>query len=379
VVTATVRAESGRTQTIAAGYLVGCDGAHIRVRKLLDLPFTGQPYPWDFLLADTEIDWRGRADEVHVFSRPSGLPLACIPITAQLWRLSLPMPQGDAPCEPTLDGIQQLVDERSPWPITVSTPETLTTFRCQVRSTSTYRRGRALLAGDAAHIQSPVGGQGMNTGMLDAANLSWKLALVLESRATDWLLDTYGQERRPAAAEVLAFSDRMVAMATMRSVKRAIHRPLLHAYRLPAAQRHMAQRLSQVSTVYQDGCLAKGRRKGRRPRLGARCPNIEVITADDGDVKDTLFGVLRHGRHVLVVPTTSRAESRTDAAFSRYSGLVEVVSGDVPRWTGVTLVRPDGHIAGFGRLNDLSGIRSYFQTYATAGRGVERREQQNVH
>ena len=166
---------------------MGCDGAHSRVRKRLELPFDGQPFPWTFLLADAEIEWRARQDEVHVFSHPTGLPLACIPISPRLWRLSLPMPEGWHSSTPTLDEVQQLVDERSPWPITVSVPETLTTFRCQVRSTPTYRRGRVLIAGDAAHIQSPAGAQGMNTGMLDAANLAWKLALVVNGRADDEL------------------------------------------------------------------------------------------------------------------------------------------------------------------------------------------------
>jgi 2-polyprenyl-6-methoxyphenol hydroxylase-like FAD-dependent oxidoreductase len=362
VVTATVQDESGRSRTISAGFLVGCDGAHSRVRKLLDLTFAGQPYPWEFWLADAEIDWHGRADEVHVFSRPNGLPLACIPITSRLWRLSLPMPEGVSSSGPTLDEIQQLVDQRSPWPIAVSTPETLTTFRCQIRSTSTYRRGRALLAGDAAHIQSPVGGQGMNTGMLDAANLSWKLALVVAGRATDSLLDTYGQERIPAAAQVLAFSDRMVGIATMRSWKRAMHRLAMPAYRLPAAQRRMAERLSQVSTRYRDGCLVHGGGDGRRPGSGARCPNIDVVTAD-GD--NTLYGALRHGRHVLVIPAGMRAATLDTVGLSGYGDLIEVVWADATGWADFALVRPDAHFAAFGRRDEMSDIRAYLATYGS--------------
>ena len=327
------------------------------------LSFAGQPYPWEFWLADAEIDWRGRSDEVHVFSRPNGLPLACIPITSRLWRLSLPMPEGAKSSAPTLEEIQRLVDQRSPWPITVSTPETLTTFRCHIRSTSTYRRGRALLAGDAAHIQSPVGGQGMNTGMLDAANLSWKLALVLAARADDSLLDTYGEERIPAAAGVLAFSDRMVSIATMRSWKGAVHRLGMPAYRLPVAQRRMAERLSQVSTEYRGGRLAHGGATGRWPgslRPGARCPDIPV-TADDG--RGTLYGALRHGRHVLVMPAGTRPAALGTLGLARYADIVDAVSGEVAQWSGFALVRPDGHLAAFGRRDDLSDIRRYLAIY----------------
>ena len=94
----------------------------------------------------------------------------------------------------------------------VSDPETLTTFRCQIRSTSVYRRGRILLAGDAVHIHSPAGGQGMNTGILDATNLAWKLALVVSGRAPDALLDSYGTERAPVAAQVLGFTQSIVPL-----------------------------------------------------------------------------------------------------------------------------------------------------------------------
>ena len=365
VVSATVRDLLGRSRTVSAGFLVGCDGAHSRVRRLLELSFAGQPYPWEFWLADAEIDWRGRSDEVHVFSRRNGLPLACIPITSRLWRLSLPMPEGVCAGAPTLGEIQRLVDQRSPWPITVSTPETLTTFRCQIRSTSTYRRGRALLAGDAAHIQSPVGGQGMNTGMLDAANLSWKLALVVTGRADDSLLDIYGQERIPAAAAVLAFSDRMVSIATMRSWKGALHRLTMPAYRLPMAQRLMAERLSQVSTEYRGGRLAQGGTPGRRPgslRPGARCPNIPV-TADDGS--GTLYSALRDGRHVLVMPAGTRPAALGTVGLARYVDILDVVSSDAAQWCGFALVRPDGHIAAFGRRDDLSDIRAYLAIYGS--------------
>jgi 2-polyprenyl-6-methoxyphenol hydroxylase-like FAD-dependent oxidoreductase len=103
---------------------------------------------------------------------------------------------------PSCEEIQDLVDQRAPRRVVVSDPGWMAGLRCQLRSVTTYRRGRVLLAGDAAHIHSPAGGQGMNTGMTDANNLAWKLALVAGG-APDGLLDTYGQERRPVASNVL--------------------------------------------------------------------------------------------------------------------------------------------------------------------------------
>ncbi len=189
-VSARVRDVTGCEHLIGAAFVVGCDGAHSRVRHLLDAPFTGQPYPWDGLLADAHLDWPGSPTEVHVFTRPDGLPMVCVPITPTMWRISLPTPGDRAGAPPTLAEIQALVDERGPGVMRVHDPETLATFRCQVRSTSVYRRGRILLAGDAVHIHSPAGGQGMNTGILDATNLAWKLNLVASGRAPESLLDS---------------------------------------------------------------------------------------------------------------------------------------------------------------------------------------------
>ncbi len=113
---------TGREQWIRAGYVVGCDGAHSRVRHLLGVPFTGQRYPWDWLLADTRLDWPGTPTEVHVFTRPEGLPMACVPITPDLWRVSLPTPGDRSGAAPTLDEIQALVDERGRAPCASTIP-----------------------------------------------------------------------------------------------------------------------------------------------------------------------------------------------------------------------------------------------------------------
>jgi 2-polyprenyl-6-methoxyphenol hydroxylase-like FAD-dependent oxidoreductase len=240
------------------------------VRHLLAVPFLGQPYAWDWLLADARLDWCGRPDEVHVFTRPDGLPLLCVPITAHLWRLSLPTP-GDRGGTPlTLQEIQALVDERGPGRIAVSDPETLTCFRCQIRSTPAYRRVRVLLAGDALHIHSPAGGPGMNTGMLDATNLAWKLALVVGGRASGTLLDSYGQERGPVAARVLGFTQSMVQFGTTaRSLKRTLRDASLPVFRVPSVQRRLAGRMSQGAVSYPDKPAHPRRQRDRRAEAGS--------------------------------------------------------------------------------------------------------------
>ena len=182
-VDATLRDPEGRETEIRAGYVVGCDGAHSRVRRELGLAFAGQPYAGDFLLADVALDGVGSEDASHLFFRPDGRILVCLPMGRHRWRVVMPNAGERGGRPPTFEEIQEQVGQRAPWPITVSDPGWLACFRCHLRSTTAYRRGRVLLAGDAAHIHTPAGGQGMNTGMMDAANLAWKLALVAGGHA----------------------------------------------------------------------------------------------------------------------------------------------------------------------------------------------------
>ncbi len=357
-ITASLRDTSGQAHTVRAAYLVGCDGAHSTVRHLLGVPFAGHPYPFDWLLADTQVDWDGRPDRVHIFATAAGQPLFCVPITPDLWRISLPMPGTRDGGPPTLDEIQSLVDERSPHRIVVHDPETLTSFRCQLRSSTTYRTGRVLLAGDAVHIHSPAGGQGMNTGMQDATNLAWKLALVVAGHAHDGLLDTYGRERGPVARQVLAFTEGIVRFdLAARSPKRVLRDAVLPAFRLPAAQRRLAGRMAQTSVSYSTGPLTRLGRVRGLPRPGERMPDL---TVDSAQGPTTLYAVLRSGRHVVI------SGSAPDPTFdtATYDGHVDVVTASLPQGASA-LVRPDGHLAAVGTAFDTSEIHDYLRSILT--------------
>ncbi len=198
--------------------MVGCDGAHSAVRRELGLTFHGHPYPQDWLLADVLMDWDLREDSMHAFFRPDGLPVIFFPMQGHRWRLTLPFAgdRGDRHRQaPTLAEIQELTDQRAPHPVAVSDPTWLANFRCHRRSANAYRRGRVLLAGDAVHIHSPAGGQGLNAGITDAHNLGWKLALVAAGVAPDTLLDSYGTERRPVADQILTLTHALVHYGSM--------------------------------------------------------------------------------------------------------------------------------------------------------------------
>jgi 2-polyprenyl-6-methoxyphenol hydroxylase-like FAD-dependent oxidoreductase len=247
-VDATVRDAAGRVTELSAGYVAGCDGAHSRVRQEAGLAFEGQPYPNDWLLADVALDGAGRDDEAHMFFRPNGLPLVCAPMGGHRWRVVMPNAGDRGGRHPSFCEIQELIGQRAPHRIVASDPGWLSCFRCQLRVAASYRHGRVLLAGDAAHVHSPAGGQGMNTGMMDAASLAGKLAMVASGAPED-LLGTYEQERRPAASSVLGLTDRLIGLATMRHpVKRALRDTLVPAVTaLPIVQTRAARRLSQTS------------------------------------------------------------------------------------------------------------------------------------
>ncbi|MFN2518815.1 MAG: FAD-dependent monooxygenase [Jatrophihabitantaceae bacterium] len=354
-VEATLRDAAGRETEIRADYLVGCDGAHSQVRQELGLAFLGQPYPQDFLLADVSLDGAGNDDETHIFVRPGGRILVCLPMGRHRWRVVLPN-AGDRGGRPaTFEEIQQQVEQRAPRRITVSDPGWMACFRSQLRSTTAFRRGRVLLAGDAAHIHSPAGGQGMNTGMMDAANLAWKLALVAGGRAPDRLLDTYETERLPVAVNTLGFTDKIFSWSTMRHpVKRAVRDVLVPAATsVPLVQRRAARRLSQVSIGYPTSPLIRPDGRGPGPKPGERVPDVEVGT-HEGPAR--LHQLLGSGRHVLIVAGPDVRSELDSAGLGSYAGLVDIVDGLASASGGFALVRPDGILAARGFAKDTQRI-----------------------
>jgi 2-polyprenyl-6-methoxyphenol hydroxylase-like FAD-dependent oxidoreductase len=368
-VDATLRDAAGNETEASARYAVGCDGAHSRVRHELGLSFEGQPYPNDWLLADVALDGIARDDEIRSFFRPDGLPLVCLPMGGNRWRLVMPNAGDRAGRAPSIDEIQDLVTQRAPWRIEVSDPGWLATFRCQLRSTSTYRRGRVLLAGDAAHIHSPAGGQGMNTGMMDAHNLAWKLGLVTGG-APEALLDTYGQERIPVAADVLRLTDKMIGWATMRHpVKRALRDTLVPAATsLPTVQKRAARRLSQVSIAYPPGPLVRPDGTRPRPKPGERMPDVE-LRMDAGTTR--LYQALQHGRHVLLVSGANAHAAFEASGLEVFASLVDVFEAGREAPVSFALVRPDGVLAARGSGQHVHVVIDYLRQLCAAKEPVQ--------
>ncbi|HEY2638873.1 MAG TPA: FAD-dependent monooxygenase [Streptosporangiaceae bacterium] len=370
-VIATVADSSGQRHSISADYAVGCDGAHSRVRHELGLRFDGHPYPQDWLLADVTLDWARPDNEIHAFFTAGGLPLICFPMRSQQWRITVPFAGDREPGPPSLAEIQQLVDQRSPEPLVLSDPTWLADFRCHRRSTDVYRRGRVLLAGDAVHIHTPAGGQGMNTGITDAHNLGWKLALVAAGRAPDSLLDTYGTERAPVAAQVLALTHTLVRYGTMtsplkRMIRDAVIPPLA---KVRPVHRRAVRRWAQVNVGYSGSPITHPDRSRHHPRPGDRVPDMPVITADR---PSSLFRVLPTGCHVLLVRGARADYVRESMAGMPYRDLVQIATMAPNGTSGprpgvrplVYLVRPDGYLAARGTPERLGSVHDYLRSLA---------------
>ncbi len=215
--TATIKNAHGKEVGIVTEWLVGCDGAHSTVRKALELPFEGSAYEERFGLVDCMVKSDLPDDEITTFFHEDGA-FVFFPLGKKRFRIIVNVPSSQIIGEaPSLADMQVFADRRGPGNIKLHDPVWLAWFTIHQRSVSKYRVGRVFLAGDAAHIHSPIGGQGMNTGLQDAFNLAWKLALVIRGFADEKLLNSYNDERHPVGQELLKGTDLATTVATLRN------------------------------------------------------------------------------------------------------------------------------------------------------------------
>jgi 2-polyprenyl-6-methoxyphenol hydroxylase-like FAD-dependent oxidoreductase len=319
----------GATQVRHAGWLVGADGHHSTVRRELGLDFPGESVVRSLMLADVRMT-DPPPDLLTVDGNAHGFCFV-VPYGDGWYRVIARDPDHELPDDApvTLDEIADVARRVFGTDWGMHDPRWLSRFHSDERQVHRYRVGRVFLAGDAAHVHSPAGGQGMNTGLQDAANLGWKLAAVVHGRAGDELLDSYHDERRPVGRMVLQMSGGLIRAALLRSpVTRAIRNLAARtALALPPVGSRIRLRLSGVGIAYP-------RPRGAHRLVGTRAPDI---TADDGT---RLYEALRRGRFVLAAPP----------------GVVPAPPGvttlDVTRAATAVLVRPDGHIAWAGRTPD---------------------------
>jgi 2-polyprenyl-6-methoxyphenol hydroxylase-like FAD-dependent oxidoreductase len=340
----TLQRTDGSTEAAKVDWVVGCDGGHSKVRELAPTALAGSFHGVNFILADVDAEWSLDQAALGIFLHPGGIA-GSFPLKPPRVRLVLEVDDDlVAGTEPTLDDVQRLAAERIDSTARLSNPRWLTYFQIHHGQVPQYRFDRVLLAGDAAHIHSPAGGQGMNTGLQDADNLAWKLALVARGRAAPGLLDSYNAERHPVGASVVKLTSTMTGMATSTNpaaeAARAVMLRVLGATSLP---RKLATEISEVAIAYPKSPIV-----GSSVSHGAR-PGTRAPAADGLQLDATRHTAVVVGGHALTVRDPEVAVVNVDQG---------VGYGD----TGtVTLVRPDGYVGYVADPGDGDAVRRYFE------------------
>jgi 2-polyprenyl-6-methoxyphenol hydroxylase-like FAD-dependent oxidoreductase len=417
-VVATVVGPDGEYQ-VETRFLVGADGAHSTVRRGAGIGFEGANYPERFLLVDMDIDWELPHDEAHVWIGNDGL-VAVVPLPgARRFRVIVPLPPEQSATEYESEAAiaaaaEAVLRQRSGIALRrIGEPAWASTFRIQRRQATHYREGPVFLAGDAAHVHSPVGGQGMNTGIQDAFNLGWKLALAVRELVAPGLLDTYEAERHPIARGVLRGTHLGTRLFLARNpVMEAVREYVVPAVvNVPSVRRWFLASVSQLNIAYPDSSLSVdadsgqgGRGLLRRSggiRAGERVPDVALLDGSGGEAI-ALFDLIARGWTLLLFPGTDSSPQRL-GELDRLAQQVRDTVGDEVRSyvvlsapldqepdtatlldpTGelgralgengglVALVRPDGYLGFRGAVGQPGELVSYLaRVFAMQMRGI---------
>jgi 2-polyprenyl-6-methoxyphenol hydroxylase-like FAD-dependent oxidoreductase len=412
---------AGEERQVRAQFLVGTDGAHSTVRQGAGIAFIGSAYPERFLLADLDLDWDLSHDEGHLWIGDEGLA-AAIPLPGERrFRLIVPLSLAESMVEygsetEMADRAETLLRERAGVRLhRVGDPFWASTFRISRRQAERYRMGPVFLAGDAAHVHSPIGAQGMNTGIQDAFNLGWKLALAMKGEAAPGLLDTYQAERHPIASSVLRGTDISTRLAlTSNPIVRALRERLAPALiNMAPVRRALIAAISQLGVRYRGSFLSvdadqpaasRGRRRERYGlEAGDRVADVVLNVVPDGEPV-LLFDLIARGWVLLLFagddPPSERLDLLEALARETTASVSDAVQsfliltkplerelatpalldsvGELGRSFGArdglaALVRPDGYLGNRGRPDQAGELASYLaRVFAMRLRGLER-------
>jgi len=376
-VAASLRMPDGSTSTVDAAWLAGCDGARSTVREACGIAFAGAPYEHVFFVADTQATGTMVADQVNVYLWRDGFHLFFPMRGKDHWRLVGILPKelrgrNDVDFDAVIPSLgkeagEALRFERCFW---------FSTYRIHHRAAESFRARRCFVLGDAAHIHSPMGAQGMNTGLQDAYNLAWKLALVVQRRADAALLDSYAAERMPVARRLLATTDTVfravVSQNWLAGVWRTaiVARIIAFAMRQPRIQRIAFRIVSQTGIHYRSGPLSQSLDgfATDAPQAGDRFPWLK-LRLDTGSGVEDLYRTLDDTRFSLIVigqpaPQGSSALGdllRVYAVGDDEDNRAALAHARIPR-PAFYLLRPDGHVGLCGTRLEPAALERYVRS-----------------
>lgn len=375
-ITAQVKSADGAIQTIEAKYLVGCDGAKSKTRHALGLEFGGSTFERMFYVADAQVDWKMSHDALHVcFSKDSFVLF--FPLKGEKrYRIVGIFPEEFAKDEGDIlyEEIEQRVKEEAKLDLDIHDVEWFSTYKVHTRHASAFSAGRCFLAGDAAHIHSPAGAQGMNTGIQDGYNLAWKMALVLKGNGHEKLLATYNEERLENAKHLLQTTDRMFQFAAgsewFLEFLRTNVLPTVAKYILgfEPVKNFIFPLVSQIGINYRHSSVSlHAGDENFKVKAGDRMPYILI----NGE---SVYDRLRQPKfHWLLFSNSQRDEQALSAELeSQYAGLVDFnaiqLETQIVEAFGTgepfnLLLRPDNYIGFISAENSLSGLRAYLNNF----------------
>jgi 2-polyprenyl-6-methoxyphenol hydroxylase-like FAD-dependent oxidoreductase len=417
-VRATLQHGGGGEETAHASYLIACDGAHSPVRHALGVSFSGDDYPTDFITADVQVDWKLPRDQHAFFFAAEGmlaffpLPRGRATIAADLGSPREPHPPLG---EPALEDLQAIFNARTPGGV-LSDPTWKVYYRVHCRQAERYQVGHVFLVGDAAHVSSNIGGQGMNTGMQDAYNLGWKLGLVLNGRSPAILLDSYHPERHQAGRDMLCLTDHLHRVLLREEPHLSLSETLRRKLAAVLAgqevmQERMRRAVAELNIGYRHSPIVAEHHSllgsssgahasllgwhdfGAGPRAGDRGPDAELVLCP-GREPVRFFQKLRGATHHLVLFAGAlatgemhrRLQALADAIMHSYRDRIEthlIFPHELPedlmcrgeilldphgelhhrygaRNASLYVVRPDGYIGFRSQPPDPEALKSYF-------------------
>ena len=372
-VTAIVKKDTGETETIEAKFLVGCDGAKSHVRRSLGLAFEGSTFGRMFYVADVDIDWQFGHDALTVVLMRNNL-LAFFPMSGERqWRIvgTFPKEFGKDEGEVLYEEIEEQIKRDSELALDITAVNWFSTYKVHTRHANRFSEGRCFLAGDSAHIHTPAGAQGMNTGIQDGYNLAWKLALALRGTAGDRLLESYNEERLANAKSLLKTTDRFFNLVASPDPVLSYFRTTIFpyiagaAFSLDAVRKFVFPRISQIAINYRHSLITDHGDSYLDVKAGDRFPYFTV----EGE---SIYDRLRQPKFHLLVFFDGQNEPPIESLSTEFADMVDRHA--IPLYPRVAeifgtnksfsvLVRPDNYIATISRETSFAPIENYLKRW----------------